>query len=148
MERSVKPTAWQPGRLPLIAHLLRRNVKRFRGGLVFKAHRLLYHSTLGLRVIKTKIAHGSDVLAPRTHTLCKVTPVILLGVVSPDFLHGVVSPDFLHGVVSPDFLHGVVSPNTPNGIRRMSRTPPEWNVTSRRRLVLIHPPLRTARASF
>ena len=28
------------------------HVKRFRGGLVFKAHRLLYHSTLGLRVIK------------------------------------------------------------------------------------------------
>jgi len=27
-------------------------VKRFRGGLVFKAHRLLYHSTLGWRVIK------------------------------------------------------------------------------------------------
>ena len=26
--------------------------QRFRGGLVFKAHRLLYHSTLGLRVIK------------------------------------------------------------------------------------------------
>ena len=34
--------------------LLRRNVKRFRGGLVFKAHRLLYHSTLGLRVIKKR----------------------------------------------------------------------------------------------
>ena len=31
-----------------------RNVQRFRGGLVFMAHRLLYHSTLGLRVIKTK----------------------------------------------------------------------------------------------
>ena len=31
-----------------------RNVKRFRGGLVFQAHRLLYHSTLGLRVIKKK----------------------------------------------------------------------------------------------
>jgi len=29
-------------------------LKRFRGGLVFKAHRLLYHSTLGLRVIKKK----------------------------------------------------------------------------------------------
>jgi len=29
-------------------------VKRFRGGLVFKAHRLLYHSTLGLGVIKKK----------------------------------------------------------------------------------------------
>ena len=26
----------------------------FRGGLVFKAHRLLYYSTLGLRVIKKK----------------------------------------------------------------------------------------------
>ena len=33
---------------------LRRNVKRFLGGLVFKAHRLLYHSTLGLRIIKKK----------------------------------------------------------------------------------------------
>ena len=29
-----------------------QSVKRFRGGLVFKAHRLLYHSTLGSRVIK------------------------------------------------------------------------------------------------
>ena len=26
----------------------------FRGGLVFKAHRLVYHSTLGVRVIKKK----------------------------------------------------------------------------------------------
>ena len=32
--------------------LLYSNVLRFRGGLVFKAHRLLYHSTLGLRVIR------------------------------------------------------------------------------------------------
>ena len=30
------------------------NVKRFRGGLVFKDHILVYHSTLGLRVIKKK----------------------------------------------------------------------------------------------
>ena len=29
-------------------------MKRFRGGLVSKAHSLLYHSTLGLRVIKKK----------------------------------------------------------------------------------------------
>ena len=29
-------------------------MQRFRGGLVLKAHRLLYHSTLGLRVIKKK----------------------------------------------------------------------------------------------
>ena len=34
--------------------LLRRIVKRFRGGLVLKAHRLLYHSTLGSIVIKKK----------------------------------------------------------------------------------------------
>ena len=32
--------------------LLRRNVERFRGGLVFKAHRRVYHSTLGWRVTK------------------------------------------------------------------------------------------------
>jgi len=32
----------------------RWNVQRFRGGLVFEAHRLVYHSTLGLRVIKQK----------------------------------------------------------------------------------------------
>ena len=40
--------------------LLRRHIQRFRGGLVFKAHRRLYHSTLGLRVIKRqkKIAIG------------------------------------------------------------------------------------------
>ena len=31
-----------------------RNVKRFRGGLVFEAHRRVYHSTLGSRVIKKK----------------------------------------------------------------------------------------------
>ena len=30
-------------------------MQRFRGGLVFKAHTLLYHSTLGLRVIKKKV---------------------------------------------------------------------------------------------
>ena len=32
----------------------------FRGGLVFKAHRLLYHSTVGLRVIKKKKAHTEE----------------------------------------------------------------------------------------
>jgi len=36
--------------------LLRRKVNRFRGGLVFETHRLLYHSTLGLRVMKKKKA--------------------------------------------------------------------------------------------
>ena len=32
-------------------------MQRFRGGLAFEAHRLLYHSTLGLRVIKKKKKH-------------------------------------------------------------------------------------------
>jgi len=36
------------------------NAKRFRGGLAFKAHRRLYHSTLGLRVIKKKGQHLSS----------------------------------------------------------------------------------------
>ena len=34
-------------------------MQRFRGGLVFKAYRILYHSTLGLRVIKRKRVHPS-----------------------------------------------------------------------------------------
>ena len=34
-----------------------RNVQRFRDGLALKAHRLLYHSTLGLRVIQRESAH-------------------------------------------------------------------------------------------
>ena len=41
-------------RMSECSHSSCRNVQRFRGGLVFKAHRLLYHSTLDLRVIKRK----------------------------------------------------------------------------------------------
>jgi len=33
-------------------------MKRFRGGIVFKAHRLVYHSPLGLGVIKKKKGGG------------------------------------------------------------------------------------------
>ena len=40
--------------LSMVGQLLSRNVERFRGGLVLKAHILLYHSTLGSRVIKKK----------------------------------------------------------------------------------------------
>ena len=43
--------------------LLHINVQLFRGGLVFKAHRLLYHSTLGLRVIKKKTKDGVGALS-------------------------------------------------------------------------------------
>ena len=35
--------------------MLSRNVQQFRGGLVFKAHKLLYRSTLGSRVIEKKM---------------------------------------------------------------------------------------------
>ena len=35
-------------------------MERFQGGPVFKAHRLLYHSTLGSRVIKKKKGRGQD----------------------------------------------------------------------------------------
>jgi len=43
-----------PGILTSGLVVLHRNVKRFRGGLEFKAHRPVYHSTLGSRVIKKK----------------------------------------------------------------------------------------------
>jgi len=58
--------------------MTRRNVKRFRGGLVFEAHRLLYHSTLGLRAIKKRkkydqAAGGVDKEAGRS--LDRLAPV-------------------------------------------------------------------------
>ena len=44
-----------------------RNVQRFRDGLVLKAHRLLYHPNLGLRVIKkTEDARRPAPPAPRS----------------------------------------------------------------------------------
>jgi len=57
--------------------LLRRNVMRFRGGLVFKAHRLLYHSTLGWRVLKNK---KKNLLRGRED----VVPHVLLRLAIPD----------------------------------------------------------------
>ena len=56
-----------------------RNVKRFRGGLVFKAHRRLYHSTPGLRVIKKKKTKVRDswmsaYLPVHTEAPTQVTP--------------------------------------------------------------------------
>jgi len=43
-----------PSRSDVRTQLLYRHVQWFRGGLVFKDRRLLYHSTLGLRVTKKK----------------------------------------------------------------------------------------------
>ena len=51
MRKSRQPL--QPPRQQSLV-LLRRNLKWFRGGLVSKAQRLLYHSPLGSRVIKRK----------------------------------------------------------------------------------------------
>ena len=51
-EREAGARRWHPGLEPLAPET--RNVQRFRGGLVFKTHRLLCHSTLGLRVMKKK----------------------------------------------------------------------------------------------
>jgi len=50
----------QGGRSQFKNTLLHRNVKRFRGGFVIKAHRWLYHSTLGSRVIKKKMQGGTS----------------------------------------------------------------------------------------
>jgi len=48
--------------------VLSRNVKRFQGGLLFKAHRLLYYSILGLRVTKKKKVWGDlDGFAEGSH---------------------------------------------------------------------------------
>ena len=42
----------------VVRRQLRRNVKRFRGRLVFKTHRRVYHSTLGSSVTKKKKKRG------------------------------------------------------------------------------------------
>ena len=43
--------------------MFHRNVNRLRGGLVFKDHRLLYHSTLSLRVMKRKTEIAKELRA-------------------------------------------------------------------------------------
>ena len=53
--------------------LLCRYVQRFRGGLVFKAHVLLYHSTLGLRVIKKKRRREHHLIRGGGHIRCPQT---------------------------------------------------------------------------
>ena len=52
-----KHLASESGRTEQLPHI---NVQRFRGGFVCKAHRLVYHSTLGLRVIKKKKKKGTS----------------------------------------------------------------------------------------
>ena len=57
--RAVVPRRARPpsrGTPPAVVHSLafKAHMKRFRGGLVFKAHSLLYLSTLGLKVMKER----------------------------------------------------------------------------------------------
>ena len=48
--------------------LLRVIVKRFRGGLVFKARGLLYHSTLDLRLITGMLHDPEDLMGWGSHS--------------------------------------------------------------------------------
>ena len=55
-------------------------MKRFRGGLVLKAYRLLYHSTLGLIVIKKKTHAGKSdraaVHSTRRSAVTQIDPLL------------------------------------------------------------------------
>ena len=61
-------------------------MNRFRGGLVFKAHRRVYHSTLGLRVTKEKDREDAE----RPRAPARTAPLLLAPTLSappPDFDH-------------------------------------------------------------
>ena len=74
-------------------------MKRFRGGLVCKAHRPVYHSTLGLRVIKKKKKEGGSTLfeTRRFTARCKISEDLQLGV---RFLH-------LHIIISDSYTFSI-----------------------------------------
>ena len=55
-----------------VEQLLGRNVKQFRGGLVSKAHSFVYHSNLGLRVIKKKKKKGATTFTRRFHAALRL----------------------------------------------------------------------------
>jgi len=55
------------------------NVQRFRGGLVFKAHRLLYHSTLGLKVLKKRRRGEYGILGDPYADTLRIRNSLLLG---------------------------------------------------------------------
>ena len=62
--RPMPRALWQPlGRLRTRRDEL---LQRFRGGLIFKAHRHVYHSTLGSRVVKKKGPGGGQTWWLRT----------------------------------------------------------------------------------
>ena len=61
-QANVADSAIRPPKVPdsISEQPLRRNLKLFRGGLVFKAHRLLYDSTLGSKVMKKEEEEVAD----------------------------------------------------------------------------------------
>jgi len=64
-----------------------RNVQRYRGGLVFKSHRLVHHSTLGWRVIKKKKKSGIRVRGERGAG-CRVQGALTSSLLSLQVLEG------------------------------------------------------------
>ena len=70
--------------------LLQRNEKRLRGGLVFEAHRCLYHSTLGSRVRQKKEEEqGMQLLRRRAQigAICSFATHLLLRHFMPKHIH-------------------------------------------------------------
>ena len=64
------------------------DVKRFRGGLVCEAHRLLYHSTLGLRVMKQEKKEAGPGPAGWGRASPRETAAIPAAATSPEMCNG------------------------------------------------------------
>ena len=87
-------------------------MQRFRGGLVFKAHRLAHHSTLGLRVINKKtlrggrtrrrsegrtVTTGRELMAPRTDRTTRIPSVVASPVTTNHAANGSVFVNLRNG---------------------------------------------------
>ena len=69
------PPLYRAVQFSIYEQLLIRNVERFRAGLVAKAHRLLYRSTVGSRVIKKKKVEPFVVEAHHVVAVPKYSPL-------------------------------------------------------------------------
>ena len=96
---SVSIARSRTAQFPIQGQLLRRKVKRFQGGLMFKAHRLVYHSNLGWRVM-------NDNKLKRSRTLRRLQGPrkALRGGISGAFLEPLVSFCQLSAEKCPGFL--------------------------------------------
>ena len=108
--------------------LLDRNVQWFRGGLVLKAQRLLYHSTLGLRVIKQKrkrrLSTPNPVPARKSETPGRAGQIHPIHpahtqVVSPEFSRASAMQPSIHPSFSRAIQQPLFQPDTqPGQVRR------------------------------